>query len=70
MSNDKNTTTIDIPGGYPITITPKGGKIIVAYGSDKTSCDDYDSSIQAVGSAIMHAIACEGKLPAGFEMNI
>ena len=68
MSNEK--ITINIPGAYDIVISRKGKSLIVRYGSDQTSADNYTKGAEAIGYAVMHALACEGHLPSGFDMEI
>lgn len=61
--------TIQITNQHEIKITKKGKSVIVAYGADKTSADNYQKAIEAIGSAVMHALACEGELPSGFRFD-
>lgn len=58
----EHKTTIDIGGGFPITIEAVShDRYIVRYGEEE-SAGDYEATTRRLGCAIMHSLACEGKL--------
>ena len=47
---------------FPITLTQTGyGKFVVTYGK-QVDKGDYEYAARKLGAAIMHSLACEGKL--------
>jgi hypothetical protein len=51
---------------FPISVNVHGGDIHVTYGAQTVTARDYDSAIKEIGAAVMHALACDGRLPADF----
>ena len=57
----KTCWTVDI-NGYPIKLEQAGkNKFSVSYGADVRK-GDYECAAKDLGAAIMHALACEGRL--------
>lgn len=58
------------PTAFPINFEtdPKApGVATVGYGADRRVCFTYSECIQAIGSAFMHHLACEGEVPEGIS---
>lgn len=51
-------------GDYPVVILKgaKRGTRIVKYGADETVCRDYSQLVNAIGTAVAHAMTCQGML--------
>lgn len=65
----EHLTTIKLPGDAEVNILNSNKRLIVRYGSDQTSCATFTQAMEAIGLAVMHSLASEGKLPDDFDMN-
>lgn len=47
---------------FPIALAKDGGRYVVAYGRQLKKGLTYDQAALELGAAIMHALACDGRL--------
>mgnify|MGYP001589649026 FL=1 len=59
---------VNVKGSYPIELFKVGPEdLTVVYGKDVKLGLDYNEAASRLGSCIMHALACAGKLDAETE---
>ncbi len=61
------TTDFTVPGQYPITVETHKQHMVIRYGAARFKVESYDAAMKEIGAAIMHALACDGRIPERFQ---
>lgn len=53
--------TFTVPHQYPVSIEFKSGIYTITYGAEIRETDNYESALEYLGQALMHALQCAGE---------